>query len=211
MSKVTVVGAGNVGATCANVLAHKDLVKEVVLLDLKGDLAKGKALDSWQQASIDYYSTKLKGTDDYKDTANRESAFSMQSELGIMKLSIPVAYTNGDFTVAVAPVLQYSTLQMNYESLDGFSNNKSDSSVGLGMTAGLAYDMGDLTLGAMYKSKIEATYKDNISNGMSDFNLNNGAGLSSGDQLDQPAEIGIGVAYDIGKSTLAMDINRVQW
>ncbi len=68
MSKVTVVGAGNVGATVANVLAHKDIVKEVVLLDLKGDFAKGKALDSWQQAPIDYYSTKLTGTDDYRKT-----------------------------------------------------------------------------------------------------------------------------------------------
>lgn len=72
MSKVTVVGAGNVGATCANVLAHKDLVKEVVLLDIQGDLARGKALDSWQQAPIDYYSTYLKGTEDYKDTADSD-------------------------------------------------------------------------------------------------------------------------------------------
>ena len=72
MSKVTVVGAGNVGATCANVLAHKDIVKEVVLLDIKGDLARGKALDSWQQASVDYYSTYIKGTEDYKETANSD-------------------------------------------------------------------------------------------------------------------------------------------
>jgi malate dehydrogenase len=68
MSKVTVIGAGNVGATCANVLAHKDIVKEVVLLDIQGDLARGKALDSWQQAPIDYYSTRLLGTEDYKHT-----------------------------------------------------------------------------------------------------------------------------------------------
>lgn len=72
MNKVTVVGAGNVGATCANVLAHKDIVKEVVLLDIAGDMARGKALDSWQQAPIDYYSTRLKGTDDYADTANSD-------------------------------------------------------------------------------------------------------------------------------------------
>lgn len=72
MSKVTVVGAGNVGATVANVLAHKDIVKEVVILDIKGDFAKGKALDSWQQAPIDYYSTKLTGTSDYADTANSD-------------------------------------------------------------------------------------------------------------------------------------------
>ena len=72
MSKVTVIGAGNVGATCANVLAHKDIVNEVVLLDIVGDLARGKALDSWQQAPIDYYSTKLKGTDNYRDTKNSD-------------------------------------------------------------------------------------------------------------------------------------------
>ena len=72
MSKVTVVGAGNVGATVANVLAHQDVVNEVVLLDIMGDFARGKALDSWQQAPIDYYSTRLTGTDDYKDTAGSD-------------------------------------------------------------------------------------------------------------------------------------------
>lgn len=72
MAKVTVVGAGNVGATVANVLAHKDIVNEVVLLDIKGNFAKGKALDTWQQAPIDYYSTYVKGTDKYKDTANSD-------------------------------------------------------------------------------------------------------------------------------------------
>ena len=72
MSKVSVIGAGNVGATVANVLAHKDVVNEVVLLDLLGDMAKGKALDSWQQAPIDYYSTSLTGTADYKETANSD-------------------------------------------------------------------------------------------------------------------------------------------
>jgi len=72
MSKVTVVGAGNVGATCANVLAHADLVKEVVLLDIKGDFAKGKALDTNQQGPIDYYSTKTIGTDDYAQTAGSD-------------------------------------------------------------------------------------------------------------------------------------------
>jgi malate dehydrogenase len=72
MSKVTVIGAGNVGATCANVLAHKDLVKQIVLLDIQGDLARGKALDSWQQAPIDNYSTHLIGTDNYEHTAGSD-------------------------------------------------------------------------------------------------------------------------------------------
>lgn len=72
MRKVTVVGAGNVGSTVANVLAHKDIVEEIILVDIKGDMAKGKALDSWQQASIDHYSTRLTGTEDYADTAGSE-------------------------------------------------------------------------------------------------------------------------------------------
>jgi malate dehydrogenase len=72
MSKITVIGAGNVGATVANVLAHKDLVNEIVLLDIQADFAKGKALDSWQQAPIDYYSTRLTGTGDYAQTAGSD-------------------------------------------------------------------------------------------------------------------------------------------
>lgn len=71
--KVTVVGAGNVGATCANVLAHRDFLQEVVLLDIKEGTAEGKALDTWQQAPIDYYSTKITGvTNDYTKTANSD-------------------------------------------------------------------------------------------------------------------------------------------
>jgi len=72
MAKVTVVGAGNVGATCANVLAHGNLVNEVVLLDIQGDLARGKALDTWQQAPIEDYSTHVIGTEDYAATANSD-------------------------------------------------------------------------------------------------------------------------------------------
>ena len=72
MKKVTVIGAGNVGATVANVLAHKDIVNEIILLDIMGDFARGKALDTWQQAPIDSYSTRIKGTDDYADTANSD-------------------------------------------------------------------------------------------------------------------------------------------
>lgn len=72
MSKITVIGAGNVGATVANVLAHQDIVNHIVLLDIQGDLARGKALDSWQQAPIDYYSTRLTGTEDYAETSGSD-------------------------------------------------------------------------------------------------------------------------------------------
>ncbi len=72
MSKVTVVGAGNVGATVANVLARYDVTNEIVLLDIQGKMAKGKALDTWEQSPIEYFSTKIMGTDDYKKTADSD-------------------------------------------------------------------------------------------------------------------------------------------
>ena len=69
MNKITVIGAGNVGATCANVIAHKDLAKEVVLLDIKEGLAEGKALDIWQTSSINHFNTRVVGsTNDYLKT-----------------------------------------------------------------------------------------------------------------------------------------------
>lgn len=69
MKKITVIGAGNVGATCANVIAHKDLASEVVLLDIKEGLAEGKALDIWQSSSINHFNTRLTGsTNDYEKT-----------------------------------------------------------------------------------------------------------------------------------------------
>ena len=51
--KVTVIGAGNVGATCANVIAQKDIVNKVVLLDIKEGVAEGKALDIWETVQAD--------------------------------------------------------------------------------------------------------------------------------------------------------------
>ena len=71
--KVTVIGAGNVGATCANVIAQKDIVNKVVLLDIKEGVAEGKVLDIWETAPVNEYSTRVNGyTNDYSQTKNSE-------------------------------------------------------------------------------------------------------------------------------------------
>ena len=73
MSKVSVIGAGNVGATCADVLANQDVLKEVVLLDIKEGFAEGKALDIWETSPINYYSTRTIGvTNDFAATAGSD-------------------------------------------------------------------------------------------------------------------------------------------
>jgi malate dehydrogenase len=71
--KVTVVGAGNVGATCADVLAYREVANEIVLVDIKEGLAEGKALDIWQKAPIDLYDSRTIGaTNDYARSANSD-------------------------------------------------------------------------------------------------------------------------------------------
>lgn len=71
--KVTVVGAGNVGATCADVLAYREIANEIVLLDIKEGLAEGKSLDIWQKAPIDLYDSRTIGaTNDYSKSANSD-------------------------------------------------------------------------------------------------------------------------------------------
>lgn len=71
--KVTVVGAGNVGATCADVLAHREIANEIVLLDIKEGFAEGKALDIWETSPINLYDSRTIGsTNDYSKTANSD-------------------------------------------------------------------------------------------------------------------------------------------
>ena len=71
--KVTIVGAGNVGSTCADVIASQSIASEVVLLDIKEGFAEGKALDMMQTATTLGFGTKIVGTTgDYSVTANSD-------------------------------------------------------------------------------------------------------------------------------------------
>jgi malate dehydrogenase len=65
LTKITVVGAGNVGATTAQRLAEKELARQVVLVDVIEGVPQGKALDLWESAPIEGYDTRLIGTNDY--------------------------------------------------------------------------------------------------------------------------------------------------
>ena len=71
--KVTVVGAGAVGASCAEYIAIKNFASEVVLLDIKEGFAEGKAMDLMQTASLNGFDTRIVGsTNDYSKTANSD-------------------------------------------------------------------------------------------------------------------------------------------
>jgi len=73
MSKVSIIGAGNVGASCAEYIALKDFASEVVLLDIKENFAEGKALDLMQTATTNIFNTRISGsTADYSKTAGSD-------------------------------------------------------------------------------------------------------------------------------------------
>ena len=72
MSKISLIGAGQIGGTLAHLIGIKELVNEVVLFDVARGVAKGKALDIAQSSSVDGFNVKFSGTDDYKDIKNSD-------------------------------------------------------------------------------------------------------------------------------------------
>lgn len=140
MSKVTVVGAGNVGATCADVLAYREVAEEIVLVDIKEGIAEGKALDIWQKAPINQYDSRTIGsTNDYSKTANSDVVVItsglprkpgmtrddlIETNAGIVKSVTEnvVKYSPNAIIIVVSNPLDVMTYQAHLTS--GFNRNK---------------------------------------------------------------------------------------
>ena len=67
MTKISLIGAGQIGGTLAHLIGTKELVNEVVLFDVASGIAKGKALDIAQSSSVDGFNVRFSGTDNYED------------------------------------------------------------------------------------------------------------------------------------------------
>lgn len=145
--------------------------------------------------------------------------FNMVTNLQLMQFGVPVAYKSNGFSIGVAPILQYGSLDINYRTadLDGSGNPTGTTSngntqgvaqdFGFGYNLGATYEMGAVTVGASYKSAIDMTYKGQISKATADFGM---IGNYS-DHLEQPAEMGVGVSYKMGNSTFAVDYKKIKW
>ena len=163
---------------------------------------------------------------DYSDVpfglAGDNGSFQMKTNLQLLKVAVPLAYQVGGFTMAIAPIMQYGSLQMSHQiqsPTDGsFSllDNGAATDIGYGYEVGFAYEMSGigakgLTVGAVAKSAINMTYDDTISASVNAFGGETNTGVSSGDSLNQPAEVGIGISYTIYGGTVALDYKRIQW
>lgn len=72
VKKITVVGAGHVGATCSQLLSQKELAKEVILVDIADGIPQGKGLDQWESAPIEGFDTRVSGANDYESAAGSD-------------------------------------------------------------------------------------------------------------------------------------------
>jgi malate dehydrogenase len=71
-NKITVVGAGHVGATCSQLLSQKELAKEVILVDIAEGIPQGKGLDQWESAPIEGFDSRVYGANDYESSAGAD-------------------------------------------------------------------------------------------------------------------------------------------
>ena len=140
---------------------------------------------------------------DYRD---EQANFKMVTNLQLMQFGVPLAYKTNGFSVAVAPILQYGALDINFDT-NGANNTGGGVSqdISFGYTLGLSYEMKDLTVGAVYKSRIDMDYDKQLSTAGAQF------GLTLGNTLSIPAEYGAGVSYTMGEHTVAVDYKRIKY
>ena len=139
--------------------------------------------------------------------------FDMVTNLQMMQFAVPLAYKTDHFSIAISPILMYGNLDINFKMpsrTDKGAINNIGSGIaqdfGYGYNLGTTYDFSNgLTLGAVYKSAIEMNYDGTIKNAAQNF------GLQMSDTLEQPAEIGVGLAYVMGQHTFALDYKKIQW
>ena len=173
-----------------------------------------KLNDNWY-LGIGMWGTAGMGVD-YRDatqTAQDSGNMHMVSNLQLMQFGTSLAYSTGTFGFAVTPILQYGSLDMNYQSFDGSSvGDGVAQDLGFGFNLGGYYDIANgITLGAVYKSEIDMEYKNQLSSSTKPFVDFGIFPETMNDHLEQPAEIGVGIGYELGKHIFAFDYKQIKW
>tara|TARA_B100000214_G_scaffold374099_1_gene355976 strand:+ start:677 stop:1639 length:963 start_codon:yes stop_codon:yes gene_type:complete len=139
MSKISLIGAGQIGGTLAHLIGLKELANEVVLFDVASGIAKGKALDIAQSSSVDGFNVKFSGTDNYEDIKDsdviiitagvpRKPGMSRDDLLGInLKIIKQVAegikkYSPNAFVICITNPLD--VMVMAFQKYSGLPTNK---------------------------------------------------------------------------------------
>lgn len=164
---------------------------------------------------VGMWGTAGMGTD-YRDAVGTMGNLNMVTNLQLMQFGVPMAYKSNGMSLGIAPILQYGSLDINYDAtafLGGPSETQGVAQdFGFGYNIGAAYEMGALTVGASYKSAIDMEYKGQIAAATAQFSalMGNTTAILS-DHLEQPAEIGIGASFREQGHTFAVDFKQIKW
>ena len=197
------VSYGSQGGTTADSDADMNVIPEISLAT--------KINDNFY-VGIGMWGTGGMGVD-YRDAAASAGTMNMVTNLQLMQFGVPLAYTTNGFSVAITPILQYGSLDINYVADTTGDGNANDNGMGVaqdlefGYNIGLAYAVNGLTIGAIYKSKIDMEYKgfDHV---VAPFTA---TGTYDNNKLSTPAELGIGVSYAMAEHTVAIDYKQIKW
>lgn len=146
---------------------------------------------------------------DYRDET--AETMNMVTNLQLMQFGVPLTYAVSGFSVGVTPILQYGALDINYHMAGTEYGEGVAQDLAFGINIGAAYEIAGVTIGALYKSAIDMEYKGQLSSAtqpFADFGIFPGA---MGDNLEQPAEIGLGISYAIAGNTIAVDFKQIKW
>ncbi|BAF72459.1 OmpP1/FadL family transporter [Sulfurovum sp. NBC37-1] len=143
------------------------------------------------------------------------SNFNMVTNLQLMQFAVPLAYKIEGLSIAIAPIIMYGNLDISYTLPSPFAPPPYPTigaglaqDFGFGYNLGATYDFSNgLVLGAVYKSKIDMEYTNQLSTATKPFGIQ----LPDGNHLEQPAEFGVGIAYSMGQHTFAFDYKKIQW
>jgi long-chain fatty acid transport protein len=181
------------GNSTASSAANKNVIPEVSLAS--------KVNDNFYWG-VGMWGTAGMGTD-YRSDA---SQMKMVTNLQLMQFGVPLAYKTGGLSVAVTPLLQYGSLDINYNNGSANIGAGTAQDLEMGYNLGASYTTSGLTVGAVYKSQIDMRYTGQLSGAMA------GMGASyTNNTLSTPAEVGAGMSYKFGDSTLALDFKQIQW
>ncbi len=157
---------------------------------------------------------------DYTGATPTLGLIKAKSALSILRVVVDVAYNKDNYGLGFAPIFQYGSLMLSYNNFNGTSGGpynaaqSKDSSTGFGFALGGYYNATPaMTVAAAYQSKINAKYGTQISGAGAGFGLMTGGfGAPFGDDLNQPAQMKLGVAYAAGGNlTLTADYKLIQW
>jgi len=166
------------------------------------EVAVASKIDNDLYLGIGIWGTAGMGTDYRTEDAN----FKMVTNLQLMQFGLPIAYKIDNLSIAITPILQYGALDISYDAGAGSNGAGIAQDLRFGYSLGTTYSIENITFGAVYKSKIDMDYKNQLSVAMGGFGV-----IYTNTKLSTPSEIGFGISYLIENHRIGIDYKKINY